>query len=345
LGAQAIADVATDASTFSASRPVVPDEANLATPMIPIGIDPPLHARYRNLVAPMFSPKRAAQLEDSARSVTEEVVLSLKTRKSCEFMSEFAQIIPIVVFLRFLKLPVEDRTKLLMLSVAVVKPEEGHRNDPFEKLQDYLRPFIEERSGDPGDDVISEIVTSKLDGRSLTDDEKMRLLVTILLGGLETVSSTLGYIARYLADDADARRYIAANINSSARAGIVDELLRRFPVAVVGRIATKDALFHGISIRRGDHVVWTAAMHNLDPRQCEDPARVDFARKRQAHSSFGTGVHFCLGSFIARMEIGVFLEQWLKHVPDFRVSPAARLRHHTGLTMAYKSLPLVLGVQ
>jgi cytochrome P450 len=168
----------------------------------------------------------------------------------------------------------------------------------------------------------------------------LRLTTSILLGGLETVTSSLGYITHHLADHPEARRYLIDNPDAIPAA--VEEYLRRFPPAVTGRQATDDFEFRQVRVRKRDHVVWSTAMYNLDEKRFSNPMIVDFERKREQHSTFGIGVHFCLGAFLARMELRIFLERWLKHIPNFYVPADATFEHRTGLTMSYKRLPLVI---
>ncbi|WP_319798853.1 cytochrome P450 [Nitrobacter sp.] len=341
FGAEAITEIASKPELFSAVRPIVPDDQNLAEPIfLPLTSDPPAHTAYRGVVAPLFTPKHIASLEAGIRAYTNEVAQRIKAKGSCDFMEDFANEMPIVVFLRFIDLPLSDRSRLLELASAVVKPEEGHRDDPVGNLIDYLRPIIENRFANPGSDVISQIVRSEIDGRPLRPDEMLKLTMSILLGGLETVASSLGYIAHYLADHPEQRIYLRRN--KDVLSGAVEELLRRFPPAVTGRQVTHNFDFRGIKVRSGDHVVWSTAMYNLDSSVFEQPMKVDFLRKRTQHSTFGVGVHFCLGAFLARLELKVFLDRWLEVNPNFHVPENAVIHHRTGLTMSYINLPLVI---
>jgi camphor 5-monooxygenase len=341
LGAKAIAEISADNTRFSSIRPIVPDSQNLAEPIfIPLTSDPPLHAGYRSVVAPLFMPKHIASLEEGLNSYADEVALRIKARGECEFMADVANEVPIVVFLKFLGLPIGDRWELLDLAATVVRPETGtHRDDPIKKLMDYLRPFLESRFANPGDDIISQIVRQKIDGAPLTPDIMIRLTMSILLGGLETTTSSLGFITRHLALHPDARRHLREHPETMR--GAVEEFLRRFAPATTGRQVTADMEFRDVRMRKGEHIVWSTAMYNLDARQFAEPMKVDFSRKGN-HSSFGIGIHFCLGAFLARMELGIFLRQWLAHIPNFHILPGSILRYRTGLTMSLVNLPLAI---
>jgi camphor 5-monooxygenase len=342
FGADAIAAVSKDTRRFSSARPIVPDGQNFESPVfIPLVLDPPDHGIYREVLAPLFHIRHIEALEHSIREFTDTLAIAIRERGACDFMADFAQEMPIVVFLRLLDLPLSEKGRLLRLAANVVKPDDGgHRDDPIGQIIDYLTPIIHERFNNPGRDVISRIVTQPIKGRPMLPDEMIKLTTNVLLAGLETVSSSLGFIAHYLAENPGARQQLIEHPEVIPSA--VDEFLRRFPPATTGRILTGDATFRGIELRKNEHVVWTMAMFNLDQSKFEDPMRVDFQRKRSQHSSFGIGVHFCLGAFLARMELSAFLERWLKYIPEFHVAPGAKLTYRTGLAMSLTELPIVV---
>ena len=340
LGAEAINEAGPDTERFSSARPMVPDSQNFDDPAFyPLLVDPPHHGRYRKAVAPLLLPARIMQLQGGIRELTAALAQEIRTKGSCEFMREFASVMPAIVFLRYLELPLGDRERLLEMSERTVKPEEGgHRQDPIADLRDYLGPVIRERSVEPGTDIISQLVTRDVEGGPLTFDEMMKLAISILLGGLETTASTLGFITRYLAETPEARRELIAHPELISAA--VEELLRRFPPLTAGRLVTGDLEFRGVPMKARDHLNWAHAMFNLDSRKFADPMRVNFNRGQNNHMTFGVGVHFCIGHFLARQELKIFLEEWLKAIPDFRVAPGEEINYRTGMTMSLVNLPL-----
>jgi cytochrome P450 len=342
FGASAIGEITLDTARFSSVQPIVPESEKMSEPYIIPGLsDPPLHTGYRGVVAPLFAMKHVAKLETELGEYADEVALRIKARGHCEFMADFANEMPVVVFLRFLDLPIDDRFRLLQLATAVVRPHAGSdRNEAMENLINYARPVIEERFSNPGTDVISQIVQRKIDDRPLTLDEMLRLTSSVLLGGLETVTSVLGYVTHYLAEHPEARHYIRNNPAIIPNA--VEEFLRRFPPATVGRIVTQDFSYRNVEMRKDDHVVWNTGMFNFDRSQVEDPMKVDFHRKRVQHATFGGGVHFCLGAFLARLELRVFLQHWLQKIPNFHVPEGTKLKHRAGLTSTLVELPIVI---
>jgi len=344
LKGEPITDLARDFKRFSSKRMLVPDEQNFDVPFfVPLMSDPPEHGGYRALCAPLFTPKRIEELRAGVTELTNKLIDEMRPQGRCEFMADFALQMPIIVFLRLVDLPVEDRERLLKIANGVVAPAEGElRDDAMQQMFAYLRPIIAERVANPGDDVFSKMVTGTHDGRPLSVDEMLGLAATILSGGLDTVAATLGYVARYLADNPQARR--ALREGSVSLSAAIEELLRRYPPTTHGRQVIADTEFHGVQLRKNDHITWMASMYNFDDAIFPDPMTVDFTRKRSAHMSFGSGIHFCVGSFLARMELDVFIRCWLDKIPDFRVAEGTEVEYRPGINIAYEALPLTWNV-
>jgi len=336
----AIAEAIRDPSRFSSKRILVPDEQNFDVPFfVPLMSDPPDHASYRALCAPLFTPKRIEELRASVTELTGKLIDEMKPQGGCEFMADFALQMPIIVFLRLVDLPGGDREQLLEIATGIVAPEEGElRDTAMQKMFAYLRPIIADRVANPADDVFSKMVTGTYEGRPLSVDEMLGLSATILVGGLDTVAASLGFVARYLAENPQSRRLLRdGSVNMNAA---IDEFLRRYPPTTSGRQVVADVEFHGVQMRKKDYITWSAGMYNFDDAIFPDPMKVDFERKRSAHMSLGTGIHFCVGAFLARMELEVFIRTWLDRIPEFWVAEGADIQYRLGINMAYQELPL-----
>lgn len=339
LRAKPIGEVASDWKRFSSKRMLVPDEQNFDTDFfVPLMADPPEHTSYRGAVASLFQPNRINAVEGQIRNFTEGLVDEVARRRGCEFMNDFALQMPIVSFLRLLELPLDDRRPLLSIAESIVRPPrtDETRENALQRIFDYLNPILEARRSNPGEDVISKIVTANIGGRPLTHGEMLGLTATILIGGLDTVAATLGFVAHFLAGDPEARQYLNANPNRIVAA--IDELFRRFAPATHGRVVTADGRFCGVDLRKGDHIVWADAMFNLDPALYDEPLKIKFERKRQTHLTFGSGIHYCLGAFLARAQMRIFIQTRLQRIPDFRLDSDAIFR--PGMTFAYSQLRL-----
>ena len=342
LGAAAISAIVQDAMKFSSARGLVPDSANFDdTPFVPLMMDPPQHTVYRNVVAPMFRPNRIAAVKERIRQLTESLVSEIKDRRECEFMSDVAYQMPVIMFLELLELPVEDRATLVDIAHKVIQPGDGDRANPISLIFDYLRPTVCDRMRNPRSDVISEIARTRIYDRPLELAEVLKLTTTIMLAGIDTTSTSLGYLIRHLADTPMLRQRLIDQPSLIPIA--VDESLRRFPPANAGRQTTADFTFRNVEMKKGEYVMWASASHNLDDSVFPDPMKFDIDRKRSTNLSFGTGPHFCIGSFLAKMEMKIFLEEWLKSVPHFAVAPGFTIEYIVGMIFGYKQLKLVMG--
>jgi camphor 5-monooxygenase len=340
VNSKAIADAMHDSTNFSSLRPFVPDQYNAGmTLFVPLMADPPEHADYRAIVQPLFSPARIAALETKIRTFTGELIDGIRPRGECEFMSDFALQMPIAVFLQLLDLPLTDRVKLLEVVRRFTRSRDAElRKAGLHELFDYLRPVVADRHGKKGEDVVSKLVNGLYQGRPLVPDEQLGLTATVFVGGMASVASTLGFVADYLAAHPEARSFLAERPDKITAAA--DEFMRRFAVAIVGRQVTKDITFYGSPLRKGDHIVLMGALQNLDDQEFPDSLKVDFDRKRGRHGTFGNGIHFCLGALLARLELRVFLTEWLRRIPDFHIKRGSPCRYQMGTIMGVTELHL-----
>ena len=187
---------------------------------LPLGLDPPAHAPIRALIAPGFSPRAVQTLADRARRVTIELIEGLQPRGHCEFVGDFAKVLPIVVFLGMMGLPEEDRELLLPWADAVVRTSDPKAKvEANRQLSQYLGKWIDIRIREPGNDLISKIAHSKVSGRQITSTEVLGLCMLVMLGGLDTVAGMLSFIALYIAERPELQRTLSERPRDPARRG------------------------------------------------------------------------------------------------------------------------------
>jgi cytochrome P450 len=328
-----------DYKNFSSHRTAIPASSQPPFPFYPILADPPDHARYRALINPSFAPKAVASLETRARAEAIKLVDGLKPSGRCEFVADFAQHLPVEVFMSIVDVPSCDRDTLLKWSVGIVRPDGPETVQlTLQEVFKYAREKIKARRLNPGNDLISKLARAEVNGRPLTDDEVTGMVSLILLGGLDAVVTSLSFAALFLARSPRHRAQLTDNPQLIPQA--VDELLRRFPVANTGRRVVRDMVYKGVEMKGGDMMLLPTVLHGLDERAFRNPLEVDFHRPPPLHSTFGNGPHRCPGSNLARTEIKVFLEEWLKRIPDFRVQPGAKIRMGAGMIATISEVPL-----
>lgn len=347
LRASAILEILKNPETFSSKRWHVPASMDYDTDFyVPFMSDPPEHTSYRQIARVLFSPKRILRLEAGIRAFTASLIDELSADGRCDFVADFARHMPVVVFLGLLDLPVEDRPHLLTIAEKVTRPPgKGHnRNDAFKAILDYLGPILEERRANPGEDILSELVHSKKQsGEPLSKDELYGMAAVLLTGGLDTVASSLCFMARYLAEEPAQRRRLIED--KAVILNAIEEMLRRFAVVTRGRRLAKDVVFNGTEMKSNDRIVWGTAMYGLDDRVNAQPLEVNFNRSRIQHEAFGYGIHFCIGAPLARLEFKIFLEEWLKRIPNFWIEPGITPEYRPGIIIGLKTLPLRWNVQ
>lgn len=327
-----------DFERFSSAKLVVP-KARSTMALYPISIDPPDQQAYRGLISPFFMPKAIQLYEEKVRALAIGLIDGFRPRGECEFVSDFAQHLPIGIFMSMVDLPADDREMLLALADGMVRPvtpESVH--ETLRKIFEYCGAKIAERRARPGEDLISRLTRAQVKGRPLSDYELTSMCALVLIGGLDTVASLMGFVARFLALSPAHRKRLVDETQLIPQA--VEELLRRFPVVNQGRIATHDFVYNGVQFKEGDQIILPTTLHALDEKAFKDACDVDFDRPSAANSTFGNGFHRCPGAFLARMELKVFLEEWLVRIPEFGIKPGARVGVRAGVNGTLHTLPL-----
>jgi cytochrome P450 len=324
---------------FGSKPKVIPKEEAGPVRLYPIECDPPLHTAYRQLINPWFTPKSVGNLEARARELTRELICGFRDRGECEFVADFATHLPIAIFMNLVDLPYEDREYLMRLAEAPIYAKDHDEiRQAFGKLFEYLGDKLKEREKNPGADMLSKIATATIDGHPVSFQDKCGCATLVLIGGLDTVASTLGFVAHFLATHPDHQRQLREEPGLAKNAA--EELLRRFGVATNNRILNKDFVYKGIQFKAGDQIHMICNLHGLDERCFEDPLTVNFHRKVGLHSTFGNGPHRCPGSFLARTELRVFLEEWPARIPQFGLRPGSQPKIRSGVNGSFACLPL-----
>lgn len=340
MRAHVIERVLNDPEVFINGGQWVPPNPPDMLPLIPIMADGALHRAYRSFIMPYVVGKPLMAAIARARVLAVELIEGFRARGHCDFAADFAQHLPIEVFLSIVDLPSEDRPYLAAQAEVVRMADEAERMAAFGRMYEYVAAKVEERTKNPGDDLISTIANGTVLGRPMTQEEIVGECTQVLIGGLDTVASMMGFIAAHLAVNAPLRRRLAAEPKLIERR--VDEIIRRFGVAGPSRQAVADVTFDGIEVKAGDTLFIATALHGLDDSRWDDPLEIDLDRggKGTDYQTFGSGPHRCPGAALARAEIILFLEEWLARIPDFSLVPDRPMRSASGNVTGVLSLPL-----
>ena len=328
-----------DYQHFSSKVLTVPKSSAPPVPLYPIFADPPEHGPYRVLLNPSFSPKAVAELGTRARVLAVNLVEMLRPKGRCDFVVDFAQHLPIEVFMSIVDVPATDRRDLLEWAEGMVrpkKPDDVHAT--IKKIFAYAGSKIAERRAHPGEDLITKLTRAEINGKPLTDPEIVGMVSLVLIGGMDTVVTAMSFAALFLSRSPAHRKQLVDEPALIPRA--VDELLRRFPIVNQGRCVINDFVYKNVHLKAGDMILLPTTLHGLDERCFANALEVDFHRPTPVHSTFGNGPHRCPGSNLGRAEIKVFLEEWLKRIPDFHIEAGQAISMRSGVNGTVSALPL-----
>lgn len=322
---------------FSAQQIGVP-RGSSGVRNLPSESDPPEHKEYRAIVTPWFTPRNIDALALFTQELAARIVAELHARGECEFYAEFSLNLPIAIFCKMGNIPHTDQDMLLAWAEDITRGTLAQRFDAFHDLAGYAAKLLADRQANPGTDIISDVVKARIGEQPISHEAAISVLVNVMVGGLDTVASSMSFIAHFLATHPEHRRQIAENPEIIPRA--VEEFLRSFTVSQTARTLTRDYDYKGIHFKKGDMVMVPHFFSGLDDRKFDNPLEVDFNRERTIHGGFGGGVHRCPGSYLARTEIRIFLEEWFKRIPDFGIKPGERVRFGPGAVNCVHYLPL-----
>ncbi len=345
-----VAAVAYDTEHFT-SRSVVVSEVRPGPddPPAPIGLappitsDPPFHAMARRLLLPAFSAKRIAQLEPFTRELCAELLDAVAGRTEFDAAVDYAQHIPLRVIVRMLGFPQEDadvfrRFIRMVLEDVDATAEERQAQADEGELDAYMDARIAEHQADPQDDLTSYLLDAELDGNKLSPDHVRGTMVLLMIAGIDTTWSAIGASLWHLAQHSEDRQRLAAEAGLMDTA--VEELLRAYAPVTMARLVATDFEFRGCPMKKGDWLLLPFPAANRDPDVYPDADTVQLDRAENRHAAFGLGVHRCLGSHLARMELRVALEEWMHRYPDFELADPGAVTWSAGQVRGPRTIPI-----
>jgi cytochrome P450 len=319
-------------------------------PMIPQQIDPPAQTKYRKILDPRFSKKRMQEIAPDVHRHANELIDAFIERGECEFDQEFAVPLPCTAFLSLMGLPQSELPRFLRIKDMIIRPQtllekptpealQETRKQAGQEIYSYFGAVIDERTKQPGTDMVSYLLETEIDGNRLTREDILDVSFLLILAGLDTVTATLGCNIAYLAANPEQRQRLVDR--PSLIPGAVEELLRwETPVTAVPRVIKQEVEVHGVKLEKGQLVTLLLGASNVDESEFVDPEKVDFERERNKHLAFGGGAHRCLGSHLARLELQIAMEVWHERIPDYRIKPGETPRYSPGIREV-QYLPLV----
>jgi hypothetical protein len=316
----------------------------------PLTADPPFHTKFRKMLLPLFTRPQIEKWEQTTVDIAQALVAGLAGRDVIDASAEYAEYIPIGVIARMMGVDEADAPKFtgwvhrLFTSAGALDEAKAAMMEMFQ----YLMGQIERRRAEPSDDLISLLMDSRVDGEPLDTNELLCGLVILLLAGVDTTWGAIGSSLHHLAaHPSDRRRLIAALDGPPNPTGLwftaCEEFLRAFSPVTIGRLVTEDVELRGQQIREGDLMLVSYTAANRDPEVFERPEEVLIDRTDNRHFAFGLGIHRCLGSTLARMELRVALQTFLRAFPDFSLVEGEQVVYGGGQVRGPRKMSMRLG--
>lgn len=328
-----VSEIAYDVEHFS-SRAVVVSRARgdnyIEAPIggaPPITSDPPFHHHARRLLLPPFAPKNIEPWEEEVRNLCRARLDDALEggAGTIDAATQYAQHIPVTVIGRMLGLPPDDDDKFREFvhdALEAVDIEREQRGANFDRLDEYLDAQIEDHRENPRDDLITYLLNVELFGEPLSLNHVRGSIALLLIAGIDTTWSAIGSSIWHLATHADDRKRLVAEPDLMPTA--VEEFLRAYAPVTMARMVAKDVDFHGRQMAKDDWVLLPFPAANRDPAAFDRADEVLIDRLENRHAAFGLGIHRCLGSNLARLELRVAIEEFLARIPDFELANPRR---------------------
>ena len=341
-----IAEIAHDTKRFT-SRQVIVSEYRAPLDMAPQGTappitsDPPYHQGARRMLLPAFSPQAVARLEPFTRQACQDLVDQLEGNDVVDAAEGYAQHIPVQVIAHMLGLPASDGDRFRGFVNVVLEGVDAAREDREAGIVEffrYLKDLIEDRMRHPGDDLVSYLLDVDLDGEKVDPFWVTRMIGLLMIAGIDTTWSAIGASIWHLANVPDDRERLIAQPDLLPTA--IEELLRSYAPVTMARLVREDFEFNGCAMKQDDFVLLPFPAANRDPAAFDRADEVILDREVNRHAAFGLGIHRCVGSHLARMELRVALEVWLDAFPDFSLADARAVRWSGGQVRGPRELPL-----
>ena len=327
-----------DWDTFSVSPSMILPSFGTDRPLIPLDIDPPALTRFRQILLPFFTPQRMDTLLPRTREIAGQLLDDLAYGEVVD-ASPYARLLPAMVFGEYCGFPMADAGQFDRWVDDIVfarTDDESIARSAADDVYDYFRSLIALRRSEPGSDVISALLEADHAGGPLDDDEMLDICYLLFVAGLETTAGAIRVALWHLAQNPDELALLAAD--PSLIPAATEEFLRALsPVQAMARTLRLDTRIGDVDMRAGERVVLAFGAANRDPDVFECPYDVRIDRSPNPHVAFGIGAHRCLGSNLARREVNVALEEFIRRFPRFELAEPAPW-HGVG-RLAIRTLP------
>ena len=342
---ETVKQVTYDTEHFSSRRVVVRDVRPDTIPAPPITSDPPEHKPSKQLLLPSFTPDAVKKLEPRVRAICNELIDGFINDGKCDAAAHYTKFIPVRAIAHMLGIPETDGDRFIKWIHEILElgiKDQAILIKAVQEMIGYFAGHIERRKKEPADDLITTLMNARdKDGKPLSDLHVQGTLRLLLIAGIDTTWSAIGASLWHLAKTpADRERLLA---EPALLPTAIEEFLRAYSPVTMAREVVKETEVGGCPVKPGNMVLLSFPAANRDPAMFSDADKVVIDRKQNPHAAFGLGIHRCIGSNLARMEMTVAIEEWLKRIPDFRLDPAGKVTWSEGTVRGPRQLPILFG--
>jgi hypothetical protein len=343
---QAVKEIAYDTEHFSSRRVIVRDvRPDITARAPPITSDPPEHKPAKQVLLPPFTPDAMKKLEPRVRAICNELIDEFIADGQCDAAARYTKHVPVRAIAHMLGIPEKDGDLFIHWIHQILElgiKDDNELMSAVRAMTGYFTGHLEQRKLKPGDDLISTLMQAKgPDGQPLSDDHVLGSLRLLLIAGIDTTWSAIGSSLWHLARTPSDRERLIAEPELMPIA--IEEFLRAYAPVTMAREVMKETTISGCPVKSGNMVLLSFPAANRDPAMFPDADKVVIDRKENRHAAFGLGIHRCVGSNLARMEMTVAIEEWLKRIPDFRLDPAGTVTWSEGTVRGPRQLPMLFG--
>jgi hypothetical protein len=343
---EAVKEISYDTDHFSSRRIIVRNvRPEVVQPAPPITSDPPEHKPAKRLLLPPFTPDAVRLLEPRVRAICNELIDDFIEDDGCDAAAQYTKHIPVRAIAHMLGIPEADSDQFIKWIHEIL--ELGITDDAtlmraVQEMSVYFAGHIQKRKQHPTDDLITSLMNARdKNGQPLSDAHVLGSLRLLLIAGIDTTWSAIGASLWHLANVPDDRERLVAEPELLPTA--IEEFLRAYSPVTMAREVMKETVISGCPVKPGNMVLLSFPAANRDPAVFPDADKVKIDRKENPHVAFGLGIHRCVGSNLARMEMTVAIEEWLKRVPEFRLDSSKKVRWSEGTVRGPRQLPILFG--
>ncbi len=343
---EAVAQIANDTEHFSSVLVSVGHPDRPRQPAPPITSDPPDHHGHRRLLLPSFSPKKIATMEQEMREFCRGLIAELDGATHADASEQYAQHIPVHGICQLLGVPEADADMFrdwIFRNFQLAPRDPKVRQQVFEEMSAYNDRLLDLRSDDPKDDLMTLIAHAEIDGEPVDRELQRGYVSLMIIAGIDTTWSAIGSGIWHFGQHADDRAaLVAVDDDDLLWNTATEEVLRYYAPVTMGRLTTSDTEVAGCPMRAGEQTLVTFPAANHDPEAFENAHEFQIDRAKNRHIAFGLGIHRCLGSNLARLELVVALQEWLRAFPDYVLDPERETKWANGQVRGPRFLPVLL---